>query len=167
METTWDLTPLFPGLESPEFQRAWEGLKGRIGELKGLLEREAPLPEVLAALKLHALHGLEELGRLLDGHIEDLGDRLALEQDLQGLAVVALALADVAGDVDVGQEVHLDLDQPVALAGFAAAALDVEAEATGLVPADFRLVGLREQLADLVEHARVGRRVRARSSSDR
>ena len=50
METTWDLTPLFPGLESPEFQRAWEGLKGRIGELKGLLEREAPLPEVLAAL---------------------------------------------------------------------------------------------------------------------
>ena len=50
MEATWDLTPLFPGLESPEFQRAWEGLKGRIGELKGLLEREAPLPEVLAAL---------------------------------------------------------------------------------------------------------------------
>jgi len=50
METTWDLTPLFPGLESPEFQRAWEGMKGRIGELKGLLEREAPLPEVLAAL---------------------------------------------------------------------------------------------------------------------
>jgi len=49
-ETTWDLTPLFPGLESPEFQRAWEGLKGRIGELKRLLEREAPLSEVLAAL---------------------------------------------------------------------------------------------------------------------
>ncbi|MGC8876662.1 M3 family oligoendopeptidase [Thermus sp.] len=50
METTWDLTPLFPGLESLEFQRAWEGLKGRIAGLKGLLEREAPLPEVLAAL---------------------------------------------------------------------------------------------------------------------
>jgi pepF/M3 family oligoendopeptidase len=50
METTWDLTPLFPGLESPEFQRAWEGLKGRIGGLKELLEREAPLPEVLSAL---------------------------------------------------------------------------------------------------------------------
>lgn len=49
-ETTWDLTPLFPGLESPEFQKAWEGLKGRIGELKRLLEREAPLSEVLAAL---------------------------------------------------------------------------------------------------------------------
>ncbi|GAB5603023.1 M3 family oligoendopeptidase [Thermus sp. FJN-A] len=50
METTWDLTPLFPGLESPEFQRAWEGLRGRIGDLKALLEGEAPLPQVLAAL---------------------------------------------------------------------------------------------------------------------
>ncbi|WP_018111565.1 M3 family oligoendopeptidase [Thermus igniterrae] len=50
METTWDLTPLFPGLETPEFQRAWEGLKGRIGQLKDLLEREASLGEVLTAL---------------------------------------------------------------------------------------------------------------------
>ena len=56
---------------------------------------------------------------------------LPLVADLQRLAVVALALADVAGDVDVGQEVHLDLDDAVALAGLAAAALDVEAEAAG------------------------------------
>ncbi|WP_022797425.1 M3 family oligoendopeptidase [Thermus islandicus] len=49
-ETTWDLTPLFPGLESPEFQRAWEGLKGRIGRLKELLEKQALLLEVLEAL---------------------------------------------------------------------------------------------------------------------
>jgi len=38
------------------------------------------------------------------------------------LAVVALALADVALDVDIRQEVHLYLDDAVALAGFAAAA---------------------------------------------
>lgn len=50
METTWDLTPLFPGLETPEFWGAWERLRGRIGQLKGLLEREAPLGEVLTAL---------------------------------------------------------------------------------------------------------------------
>jgi len=49
-ETTWDLTPLFPSLESPEFQRAWQGLRERIGGLKDLLEREAPLQEVLFAL---------------------------------------------------------------------------------------------------------------------
>jgi hypothetical protein len=37
--------------------------------------------------------------------------------------------ADVAGHVDVGQEVHLDLEHAVALAGLAAPAGDVEAEA--------------------------------------
>ncbi|WP_337844154.1 M3 family oligoendopeptidase [Thermus sp.] len=50
METTWDLTPLFPSLESPEFRKAWEGLRGRIGALGALLEKGAPLAEVLAAL---------------------------------------------------------------------------------------------------------------------
>ena len=37
---------------------------------------------------------------------------LPLNSTPEGL--VALALADVAGDVDVGQEVHLDLDDAVA-----------------------------------------------------
>ena len=60
-------------------------------------------------------------------HVEHVGDRVALELHLQRLAVVAGAVAHVAGDVDVGQEVHLDLDQAVALARLAAAALDVEA----------------------------------------
>ncbi len=60
---------------------------------------------------------------------------VALELHLERLAIVALAVADVAGDVDVGQEVHLDLDQAVALARLAAAALDVEAEPAGLVAA--------------------------------
>ena len=77
-------------------------------------------------------HRLEEGQRVLDRHVEHLVDALALVVDLQRLAVVALALADVAGHVDVGQEVHLDLDHAVALAGLAAPALDVEAEAPGL-----------------------------------
>src|SRR5690606_26818417 len=57
--------------------------------------------------------GLEEVAAFLDRHVEHVGDRLSLEGDLQRLAVVALAVADVAGDVDVGQEVHLDLDDAV------------------------------------------------------
>src|SRR5262249_35895386 len=74
-------------------------------------------------------HRAEELGAFVDGHVEHLGDALALERDLERLAVVALALADVALHIDVGQEMHLDLDDAVALAGFAAAAFDVEGEA--------------------------------------
>ena len=61
-------------------------------------------------------------------HRQDLGDGFVAEFDLQCFSIVAFSLARVAGDIDVGQEVHLDFQQAVALAGLAAAALDVEAE---------------------------------------
>ena len=115
----------------------------------------------------HPRHRLEEFQRLLDRHVEHVGDGFALEQHLQRLAVVALALADVAGDVDVGQKMHLDLDDAVALAGLAAAALDVEGEAAGLVAArlGFRQAG--EPFADRREGAGIGRRIGARRAADR
>ena len=94
-------------------------------------------------------------------------DVLALVVDLQRLAVVALAVADVAGHVDVGQEVHLDLDHAVALAGLAAPALDVEAEAARAVAARARFRHLREQFADRRQQAGVGGRVGARRAADR
>ena len=85
--------------------------------------------------RLHLLadgrHRLEEVARLLDRHVEHVGDGLLAVLHLERLAVVALALAHVAGDVDVGQEVHLDLDDAVAGAGLAAPALHVEREAPG------------------------------------
>src|SRR6202030_1374427 len=83
----------------------------------------------------HPRYRFEEIERLLDRHVEHVGDRFPLEQHVERFAIVALALADVAGDVDVRQKVHLDLDDAVALAGLAAAALDVEREAARLVAA--------------------------------
>ena len=82
---------------------------------------------------------------------------LVAELDLQRLAVVAAALAGVAGDVDVGQEVHLDLQQSVALAGLAAAALHVEAEAAGLVAARAAFRQFGEPVADRREQVGVSR----------
>src|SRR6185295_5065508 len=87
--------------------------------------------------------------------------------DLQRLGVVAPAVADLAVDVDVGQEVHLDALGPLALARLATAALDVEAEASDLVAADFCFPRLGEDLADLVEHAGVGRGIGAGRAPDR
>ena len=92
---------------------------------------------------------------------------LPLKRDLERLAVVALAVALLARHVHVGQEVHLDLDLPVALAHLAAPALDVEAEPSGLVAARAGLLGLGEHVADHVEQARVGGRVGARRAPDR
>jgi hypothetical protein len=54
---------------------------------------------------------------------------LPLVEHVQRLPVVASAPADVAGHVDVGEEVHLDLHQPVTLARLAAPPLHVEGEA--------------------------------------
>jgi hypothetical protein len=118
-------------------------------------------------LVAHAGHGGEELDAFLDRHVEHVGDRLALEGDVERLAVVALAVADVAGDVDVGQEVHLDLDDAVALAGLAAAALDVEGEAARLVAARLGLRQAGEPVADRREGAGIGGRVGARRAADR
>src|SRR3712207_9399694 len=52
-------------------------------------------------------------------------------------------------------------------AGLAAAALDVEGEAAGLVAADLRLRRAGEQLAHVVPDAGVGRRVGPRGATDR
>src|SRR5262249_35898675 len=109
----------------------------------------------------------EELQRFLDRHLEYLRDVLALEANLERLAVVARALARLARNVDVGQEVHLDLDLAVALARLAAAAADVEREPARLVPAHLRLGGQRVELADRREEVGVGRRVRPRRAADR
>ena len=76
-------------------------------------------------------------------------------------------MADVAGHVDVGQELHLHADDAVALTGLASASLDVEAEAAGLVAAHARLARLAEEVADRVEDARVRRGIRARRAADR
>ena len=77
-----------------------------------------------------------------------------------------MTLTGIALDVDVGKEVHLDLDDAVPLAGLTAAALDVEGEAAGLVTTRFGFRETGEPVADRREGARVGGRVRARRAAD-
>src|SRR5262249_61445107 len=79
---------------------------------------------------------LEHFRRLLHRHVQNVGDGVAAELHLLHLARVAGPVTYLARDVDVRQEVHLDLDDPVALTGLTAAALDVEREAAGPVAAD-------------------------------
>ncbi|MGH9174093.1 MAG: excinuclease ABC subunit UvrA, partial [Vicinamibacterales bacterium] len=118
-------------------------------------------------LVAHQGHGTEELGPFRYRHVEDVGDRLVLELDLQRLAVVALAVAGIARDIDIGQEVHLDLDDAVALAGLAAPALHVEREAAGLIAARLGLGEPCEPVANGREGPGIGGRVRARRAADR
>src|SRR5690606_38394842 len=83
--------------------------------------------------------GGEELTRFADGQPQNIGDVLAAVAYFQRGLIEALALALVAGDVNVGQEVHLHLAYAVALARLATAAFGVEGEAPGRVPTRARL----------------------------
>ncbi len=58
---------------------------------------------------------------------------MALIFHLQGFVVVALAAADIASHIDIGQEIHFNALQAIALASFATASLDVETEAARFV----------------------------------
>ena len=69
--------------------------------------------------------------------------------------------------IDAGQEEQLDHHEAFALAGLAAALGDVEGEASGVVVTGARRLGRREELANVIEQARVGREVGARRASDR
>jgi hypothetical protein len=100
---------------------------------------------------------LEQVERIFHCHIKHLMDGVTFVSDIQRLAVVAFALTDIAGNVDVGQEVHFDLYQAIPLAGFTATAFHVEAEATCAVAAGARFRNLGEQLAQWCEQAGVGR----------
>ena len=111
-------------------------------------------------------YGVEEFAGFFYGHIQHLADVFAFVLHFEGFAVVAFAVADFAGYVYVGQEVHFYFDHAVALAGFAAAAFDVEREAADVVAAFAREGYAGEQVADGGEQAGVGGGVGARGAAD-
>ena len=150
-----------------------------LGELHALRlaarERRSGLPQAYVA-QAHIVERLQlaldlrdvakERERLGHAHIEHVRDGLAAVGHLERLAVIALAPADFAGHVDVRQEVHLDLDLAVALAGLAAASRHVEAEAPRAVAARLRLRNAREERPQVVPEPNIGGRVGARRAPD-
>src|SRR5690606_27777109 len=112
-------------------------------------------------------HSLEIRQRLLYRQVQHLADRFAAITDFERFAVVTLAVADVAGHVHIGQEMHFDLDDAVTLARFAASAFDIEREAPWIVTAgpSFRHAG--EEFANGGEHAGVGGGIAPGRAADR
>ena len=64
------------------------------------------------------------------------------------LRLEALPFADLAGHEDVGEELHLDLDDPFTFARLAAPAGNIERKVTGRQAARLGILGRREQLAE-------------------
>ena len=145
-----------------------------LGLAAGQGGRRLPQFDVIQADVVQGLQHAADLGMLVkcsrascDVHLQHIVDVLVLEANLQRFAVETASLAHRASDPDVGQEVHFQPIGAVALAGLATAAWLVEAESARLVAAHFRFGHLGIQIADLIEHFDVGRRVAARRPADR
>src|ERR671918_895882 len=87
----------------------------------------------------------EEVRGLAHTHLEYLSDVFSLVADCQRLAVVALSLTNFARHIDVGEEMHLDLDRSFARAWFTATTANIEREPAGLVATATCVGRLREE----------------------
>ena len=80
--------------------------------------------------------------------------------------VVAVAAADLALHVNVGQKIHFDAALAFTLAGFAASAGNVEGESSGLVATLARFGQHRKKVANQREDSGVSCGIGARSAAD-
>ena len=93
-------------------------------------------------------------------------DILVAVADFEDAALEARAAAFFADQLDVGQKLHLDGDGAVALAGFAAAAGNVERKMSGGEAAAFGFWRVGEDFADGVERLQIRGGIRARRAAD-
>src|SRR5882672_2782139 len=91
---------------------------------------------------------------------------MVLVADGERFRIIAAAAADFTHHVNVGQKIHFNAPEAIALAGFAAAAFHVEAEAAGFVTAFARFGKHSEKFADGAEDAGVGGWIRTRRAAD-
>ncbi|MNE82417.1 hypothetical protein D3C80_1791390 [compost metagenome] len=87
---------------------------------------------------------LEELGGILHGHLQHIGNALAFIFNFQRLPVVAFAFAYFTRYIDIRQEVHFNLNDSVPAASLTAPALHVKAEPALLEAAYLGLIGFGE-----------------------
>src|ERR1700678_17801 len=110
--------------------------------------------------------GREETERFADGHLQDFVNVLFLVVHVEDAALIAGAATFFADQFDVGQETHFDRDSAVALAGFAAAAGNVERKMAGSESAFFGFGRGGEDFADAVESFQIRCRIGARRPAD-
>ena len=74
--------------------------------------------------------------------------------------------ANLAGNIDIGKEVHFDPYRAVTTTCLAASALHIEREPARLIAPYLGLCGRGKKLANVIENARLGGRVAAWRTSD-
>ena len=134
----------------------------------GLSQLHIGKSHVIQGLDLPAdkRHIFEERQCFFHRHVQHIKDALALVFHIQRLTIVAFAATDLAGDIDIRQEMHLDLNDTVTTAGFTSSALDIKAETSLAVPFRLGICGGSEQVTDQIKHSGIGSRVGSGGTSD-
>ena len=140
------------------------------GECRGgLAEMEVIEAHIAERLELAGdVGGIgEQRPRVADLHPEEVGDVLPLPAHLEGVTGEPGSATSFASHPDIGEEVHVEPHRAVPLAGLAPPPGDVEAESPCLPATRLRIGEHREEVADVVPHLHVGRRVAPRRAADR
>ena len=109
----------------------------------------------------------KELVGFLHRHIQDIIDILSLVANLQGFPVVAFSVTNLAGHIDIRQEMHLDLYNTVSGAGLTTSTLHIEGETPLGIASLLGILGAGKEVTNQVEDAGIGCRIGAGGSSNR
>jgi len=101
----------------------------------------------------------EERESRVDCHSEHIGNRFVSNFDLERFGVVSSPPAGRTRRINAWKKKKLDTDVPLTLAGLTAPLGHVEGESASVVASDPCLLCRREELADVIEKARVGREI--------
>src|SRR5690242_18870450 len=127
---------------------------------------EFHVAETHGAQRLQHAHDLAFRGKkfagLVDGHVENVGDRFAADLHFKKDAAITPPIAIGATQVNVTQKLHLDVFESVAAARGTASVARIETERSRCVAAFLREWLAREKFADLVERPDIAGRVAAR-----
>ena len=125
---------------------------------RGLSDLDISKTDVVNGLQLilYPRNSVKEAKGFLYRHLKDICDILSLVFDLKRVAVISVSVADVTGNVNVGQEVHLYLLDAISLARLTATALDVKGKSSRLIALCLGISGACKEIANITEKSRVG-----------
>ncbi len=109
---------------------------------------------------------LEELEAFLDCHVQYFRDAAALEFHFKRFPVITFSLAYFTGNIDIRKKMHLNLQDPISLARFAAASLHIKAESARSIAAHPGILCCSKYFSYGCEGICIGGGIRARRPAD-
>ena len=108
----------------------------------------------------------EKLQGLIDGHIQNIGDALIFIFYIERIPIKPFAVTNIAGNVNIGQKMHLYANQAIAFTSFTTPALHIKAEASWFKPAHPCIGKIGEQITDKRKDSRICHGIGSRRPAD-